>query len=774
MLSRLKVAGKTGFVFLVTLALLSCSYPQSAFAAGEDAGLNSGNATVDRASVPGMTILKYQTTGASTFTAPTGATSVRVLVVAGGGSGGNNHGGGGGGGELYHNTSFAVTSGTPMTVAVGGGGAAQTTSGHPGNDGGDSTFGSVTVNGGGGGGSRDGGAATGPGKPGGSGGGGGGNTFNVDSRPGGASVKTGGGLGNAGGNGDASITQQAGNGGGGGGAASAGANGTPSAGGNGGSGITNDNTGVAVGYAGGGGGNGWASQGRAAGTATHGGGAGATGNNQVGVAATTNTGGGGGGGGPAFGDGGAGGSGTVIVQFATQEAVMITVVDNLTSEDGDTATFKVRLSSQPSAAVTIPLSSSNTTEATVPASITIQPANWNNPDANVVTVTGVDDVVADGAVAVTIITGDVTSADSFFDAVTASDVDDVTIYNQNNDPPGVAVTIADNTSGEDGSTAKVRFALLSAPSGNVVIPISLSDTGEATLNGVTSITITPANWNQPQNNEVTITGVDDDFADGDILYSLVTGNPTSSDGTYDALTASDIADPSLTNIDDDSIPDGDNDGVLNSIEDAAPNGGDANNDGTFDSAQAYVASFVNSVTNEYAVLEVDQACQINAVSITNESSNTTADAGFSYPAGLMNFTINCGTPSFIATVNQYYYNATDSSFVLRKYNPNSHAYSTISSASLSQVTIGGQTLTKATFQITDGSALDMDGTANGVIVDPAGLALAAGTSTSSGDLADTGENAGLYTLLAVLLLSASLGAMFRHKLVSFARRVKTH
>src|SRR5262249_8906182 len=59
-----------------------------------------------------------------------------------------------------------------------------------------------------------------------------------------------------------------------------------------------------------------------------------------------------------------------------------------TSESGAKATFTVVLGLQPSANVTIPISSSNTKEGTVStASLTFTPANWNVPQ--VVTVTGV-------------------------------------------------------------------------------------------------------------------------------------------------------------------------------------------------------------------------------------------------------------------------------------------------------------------------------------------------------------------------------------------------
>ena len=168
----------------------------------------------------------------------------------------------------------------------------------------------------------------------------------------------------------------------------------------------------------------------------------------------------------------------------------------------------------------------------------------------------------------------------------------------------------------------------------------------------------------------------------------------------------------------------DGDGVSDVVEDAAPNNGDGNNDGTADSQQANVVSYVNSVTNKYVVLEVSSACTITSASNTAESTSV-KDSGFDYPVGLMNFTINCGTPGFTASVAQYYYGAPSGNLVLRKYNPSTNAYFTINGATLAPVTISAQAVMKATYQVVDGGVLDIDGTANGTIVDPAGLALSA-------------------------------------------------
>lgn len=172
------------------------------------------------------------------------------------------------------------------------------------------------------------------------------------------------------------------------------------------------------------------------------------------------------------------------------------------------------------------------------------------------TVTGVDDnpPVGDGPQAVAITTGDVTSADSNFNSLDGSTIADVTITNQNDDPPGFHVDLVDNMTVENGATATLQFTLLSQPAGgaSVTIPLSLSDATEGSLGGVTSITITNANWNTPAANEVTITGLNDDVDDGDITYELVTGDPTSADTGYGDLTATDILDASIINVDDDT------------------------------------------------------------------------------------------------------------------------------------------------------------------------------------------------------------------------------
>ena len=247
---------------------------------------------------------------------------------------------------------------------------------------------------------------------------------------------------------------------------------------------------------------------------------------------------------------------------------VISEVDNLTDETGDTGNFSITLTSQPTHDVVIPLIVDDTTEGSVPASITITPANWNIPKN--VTVTGVDDNIFDGSIQYIVITGDPASSDPNYDALIASDIGDIIMDNQDDDPPGVIVTLVDASSEENGGAAVVQFSLVSQIAGGVdiTVPLSLTDTSEGDLNGVSSITIANADWNTPSANEVLILGVDDNLADGDIFYTLITGDPITTDSLYSVLTGTDIADPLLQNIDDDisGIVITENDGGSSALE----------------------------------------------------------------------------------------------------------------------------------------------------------------------------------------------------------------
>lgn len=109
-----------------------------------------------------------------------------------------------------------------------------------------------------------------------------------------------------------------------------------------------------------------------------------------------------------------------------------------TTEAGGTASFTIVLASVPAADVTIGLTSSDPTEGTVaPCSVTFTPATWNVPKS--VTVTGVDDAVADGPVGYAAVTAAAVSSDPGYSGL---DPSDVSVVNVDDDGPAATAWYA--------------------------------------------------------------------------------------------------------------------------------------------------------------------------------------------------------------------------------------------------------------------------------------------------------------------------------------------
>ncbi|MEG4144760.1 S8 family serine peptidase [Microcoleus sp. Pol12B5] len=215
-----------------------------------------------------------------------------------------------------------------------------------------------------------------------------------------------------------------------------------------------------------------------------------------------------------------------------------------TTEAGGTATFTVQLNSQPTANVSVGLSSSNVAEGTVSIpSLTFTPANWSAPQT--VTVTGVDENIADGNQTYTIFTAAAISTDSNYSNFNAADV---SVTNSDNETPGITVNpTAGLTTTEAGGTANFSVVLNTQPTAPVTIALSSSNPAEGTVS-TNTLSFTPNNWNQAQT--VTVTGVGDNIADGDIAYTIVTEAAVSTDSNYNNFSAADV---SVTNSDSDTV-----------------------------------------------------------------------------------------------------------------------------------------------------------------------------------------------------------------------------
>jgi hypothetical protein len=354
-------------LFIALFAIVNSVIPISqsnAIGSGACTSTVGSDSGVVVANSGGFCYVAFTSTGSNSWTAPSGVTSVDLLIIAGGGAGGGGAwGGGGGAGELVSYTSYAVTSSSATSLSVGSGGtpgaATLTASANRSSNGINSWVASssgVVAQGGGAGASYAYSdiSSYSVGADGGSGGGG---TENTVTNTGGTTTKTSSGTrtgyGNNGGRGGAGGSTQSG--GGGGGAGGIGTDAGTGIGGNGGggtntfatwlsainsgmSGITGWQTATSTGFIAGGGGGGTTNTAGSAGA----GGAGRGGSNSTfynGEAAVTNT--GSGGGGSSYGGspkiGGSGGSGLIIIRYAILNATVNSF--NLTG-NATTATYR--------------------------------------------------------------------------------------------------------------------------------------------------------------------------------------------------------------------------------------------------------------------------------------------------------------------------------------------------------------------------------------------------------------------------------------------------
>ena len=227
-----------------------------------------------------------------------------------------------------------------------------------------------------------------------------------------------------------------------------------------------------------------------------------------------------------------------------------------TTEAGGRATFTVVLQSEPTASVTITLSSTSGTEGAVRPSLVFKPANWDRPQT--VTVTGIDDSVDDGDVAYTIVTA-ASSTDPDYDG---RDVSDISLINIDDDTAGVTITPRGLTTTEaDGPGRVARFTVVldSQPQGDVTIRVQSGDESEGVVD-VGSLIFTPKDWDVPRT--VTVTGVGDDIDDGDVSYEVRLETIASDDRAYPIgvlppvrVTNLDVRPSTVGDYDGDGLPD---------------------------------------------------------------------------------------------------------------------------------------------------------------------------------------------------------------------------
>ena len=221
--------------------------------------------------------------------------------------------------------------------------------------------------------------------------------------------------------------------------------------------------------------------------------------------------------------------------------VNVTTPDmSVTTESGRSVTFTFVLTGQPTANVVITPRSSDTGEGTVSGALLFTSDNWNTPQP--LTITGVNDDIADGNQSYQI-TFTVSSADTNYEGLELSSVD---VTNSDNNTPGITLIVVDSTTSEsdNDNTGTIHLVLNTQPTADVTITPASSDAGEGTVSG--ALTFTTSNWDTEQ--QVNVTGINDEIADGDQNYQI-TFAVMSTDANYNNFSLNPAG---MTNADNDT------------------------------------------------------------------------------------------------------------------------------------------------------------------------------------------------------------------------------
>jgi len=204
-----------------------------------------------------------------------------------------------------------------------------------------------------------------------------------------------------------------------------------------------------------------------------------------------------------------------------------------TTEAGGTDSFTVVLNTEPSADVTVGISSDDTSEGTVlPTSLNFTSLNWST--AQTVTVTGEDDDVDDGDIPYNIATAAAVSGDGDYNGINPADV---SVTNHDDDTAGVTIaeTAGSTDVDEEGPTSDTYSVVLdSEPTNNVVI--SVTPDAQVTV-APAALTFGSGNWSTAQ--DVTVTAVDDAVIEW-AHTGTITHSASSGDAKYDGISIDDV------------------------------------------------------------------------------------------------------------------------------------------------------------------------------------------------------------------------------------------
>ncbi len=132
------------------------------------------------------------------------------------------------------------------------------------------------------------------------------------------------------------------------------------------------------------------------------------------------------------------------------------------------------------------------------------------------------------------------------------------------------------------------------------------------------------------------------------------------------------------------------------------------------------SSVTSPLTNQIISLTTPIGTNITALS---QAANSAPDSGYNYPLGLTHFSFATDNLANQITITLQT-SLQPNQVIVRKYNDTAKTYSAVPGATITSTTLNGQPALRIAYTITDGGSLDEDGSVNGTITDPIGLAVA--------------------------------------------------
>lgn len=177
----------------------------------------------------------------------------------------------------------------------------------------------------------------------------------------------------------------------------------------------------------------------------------------------------------------------------------------------------------------------------------------------------------------------------------------------------------------------------------------------------------------------------------------------------------------------------------------------------------------NAEDNQPVVITLPSGTTLTCSSAVKESALDASDGTYTYPVGLVNFCFSGADENNQVTLT-FVTDLKADEVVVRKYNPDTEKYATITEAEISETTFETRPALQVTYNIADNGPLDLDPD-DGEVADPVGLAvLAASTVTAPNTGAGTPSSTPIAALVAITVGAVTLTAPVTRKLANKASK----